>query len=67
MNDKKAHSKLKEINKQRNTIGVGGFKNSRRDRCEQHEKFNGAMNEMAELSDKEKMKTMRSDSLGNSI
>lgn len=56
MNDKSAHEKLKEINRQRNTIGVGGYKNSRRDRCAGHEKFNDAMNEMIELSDKEKMK-----------
>lgn len=61
MNDKSAHDKLKDINKQRNTIGVGGFKNSRRDRCEQHERFNGAMNEMNKLSDDSKMKERKNE------
>ncbi len=56
MNDKSAHNKLKDINKQRNTIGVGGFKDSRRARCESHEKFNSAMNEMEKLSDEHKMR-----------
>lgn len=56
MNSKKAHEQLKKINSQRNMIGVGGFKNSRRDRCESHEKFNTAMNEMTKLSDDQKMK-----------
>lgn len=56
MNSKQAHKKLKEINKQRNTIGVGGYKNSRRTRCEQHEKFNTAMSEMNTLQDEERMK-----------
>ncbi len=56
MNSKQAHSKLKEINTQRNMIGVGGYKNSRRTRNEQHEKFNGAMGEMIKLSDDERIK-----------
>lgn len=58
MNSKQAHNKLKEINAQRNAIGTGAYKNSRRDRCESHEKFNGAMVEMNELSDKEKLKNV---------
>lgn len=56
MTDKKAHEQIKQINKQRNTIGVGGYKDSRRTRCEQHEKFNTAINEMNKLSDEQKMK-----------
>ena len=59
MNSKQAHAKLKEINKQRNTIGVGGYKNSRRDKCNGHEKFNTAMNEMEKLSDDTKMKELK--------
>lgn len=65
MNNKSAHNKLKDINKQRNTIGVGGYKDSRRTRCEQNEKFNTAMNEMNKLSDENKMKEV--DSYGNTI
>lgn len=56
MNSKKAHDKLKEINNQRNAIGTGGFKDSRRTRCEQHDKFNVAMNEMNKLNDDFKIK-----------
>lgn len=56
MNSKQAHNKLREINKQRNTIGVGGFKDSRRSKCERHEKFNEAMGEMTKQSDASKMK-----------
>lgn len=56
MNSKQAHEKLKQINKQRNAIGVGGYKDSRRIRSEQHDKFNTAMNEMNKLSDDTKMK-----------
>jgi hypothetical protein len=56
MNDKTAHAALKKINDQRNKIGVGGYKDSRRDKCERHEKFNETMNEMNKISDTEKMK-----------
>lgn len=61
MNNKSAHNKLKEINKQRNAIGVGRYKDSRRTKCESHEKFNEAMNEMEKLSDESKMKEMDND------
>ncbi len=61
MNNKSAHNKLKEINKQRNTIGVGGYKNSRRTRCEGHEKFNTAISEMGKLSDETRMKGIDND------
>lgn len=61
MNDKSAHKKLKEINKQRNTIGIGGFKDSRRSKCEQHETFNTAMVDMNKLSDDNKMKEIDND------
>lgn len=43
MNDKTAHNKLEEINSKR---GVGGYKNSRRERNERHEDFNEALNEI---------------------
>lgn len=56
LTDKSAHEKLKDINKQRNTIGVGGFKDSRRTRCNQNEKFNTAITEINKLSDEQKMK-----------
>lgn len=59
MSDKKFHEKLKQINKQRNAIGVGGFKDSRRERCERHEKFNEAMVEMNKASDDSKMKELK--------
>lgn len=55
MNNKSAHQKLKDINSQRNKIGVGGFKNSLRDRQERHEKFNETMVEMNKQSDEMKM------------
>ena len=57
MNDKRAHAQLKQINKQRNLIGVGGFRDSRRTRCEQHETFNEAMGESIKLSDAARMKS----------
>lgn len=56
MNDKQAHKKLKEINSQKNTIGVGAFKNSRRDRNDFHEKFNETMQEMNKEFDEQRMK-----------
>ncbi len=56
MNSKQAHEKLKEVNKQRNLIGVGGFKDSRRIRCDQNEKFNTAINEINKMSDEQKLK-----------
>ena len=56
MSDKKAHDKIKDINKQRNLIGVGGYRDSRRTRCEQNEKFNTAMGEMNKASDEIKLK-----------
>ena len=55
MNSKQAHKKLKEINTQRNLIGVGGFKDSRRTRCEQNEKLNTAITEINQATDKAKM------------
>lgn len=56
MNDKKAHDQLKKINSQRNLIGVGGYKNSRRDKNDNHDKFNTAMGEMNKLSEEQKVK-----------
>lgn len=56
MNDKQAHEKLKEINNQRNKIGIGGYKDYRRDKCERHEKFNSAIVEINKITDVEKMK-----------
>ncbi len=61
MNDKKAHEALKKINSQRNAIGVGGYKDSRRQKCEGHEKFNTAMNEMNVISDKQKIKELNDE------
>ena len=55
MNDSKAHEKLKEINRQRNVIGVGGYRNSKRDKNERHEKFCKMMNEVEATSDKIKL------------
>lgn len=61
MNDKSAHNKLKDINKQRNTIGIGGYKDSRRMRCEGHDKFNTAISEINKLNDDEKMKGVNNE------
>ncbi len=61
MNDKQAHDKLREINKQRNTIGVGGYEDSRRNKCGQHEKFNTAMKEMSKISDEQRMREADND------
>ena len=58
VNDKSAHDALKKINAQRNAVGVGGYKDSRRQKCEQHEKFNTAINEMNVISDKQKIKEL---------
>lgn len=55
MNDKKAHSQLKKINEQRNAIGIGGYKDSRRDKCNRHEKFNEALVEMNKSNDEAKL------------
>ena len=55
MSEKKAHEALKKINAQRNLIGVGGYRDSRRARCDEHEKLNTAMNEINSASDKVKM------------
>ena len=55
MNAKKAHEALKKVNAQRNLIGVGGYRDSRRARCDEHEKLNTAMNEMNKASDEVKM------------
>ena len=55
MNAKKAHEALKKINAQRNLIGIGGYRDSRRARCDEHEKLNTAMNEMNKASDEIKM------------
>lgn len=56
MNDKTAHAKLKKINEERNKIGVGAYKNSRRDRNERHETFNESMTEMRKISDEQALK-----------
>lgn len=56
MNDKKAHDQLKKINAQRNKIGVGGFKDSRRDSCERHEKFNEVMQQINKDKDMQGLK-----------
>ena len=55
MSEKKAHEALKKVNAQRNLIGVGGYRDSRRARCDEHEKLNTAMNEINDASDKVKM------------
>ena len=65
MTNDKAHAELKKINAQRNAIGVGGYKDSRRDKCEKYEDLKDSLNEINKLSDKVKME--RIDSLGNSI
>ena len=61
MNDKKAHAALVKLNKQRNAIGVGGYKDSRRVRCEQNEKFNTAITDMNKISDAAKLKEIDND------
>ena len=55
LTNKSAHEALKKINAQRNLIGVGGYRDSRRTRCDEHEKLNTAMNEINDASDKVKM------------
>ena len=55
MSEKKSHEALKKINAQRNLIGVGGYRDSRRARCDENEKLNTAMNEINQASDKVKM------------
>lgn len=45
MNDKTAHAKLKKIQQEAN-----GYRNSRREKNERHEKFNEAMNEIKKLN-----------------
>jgi hypothetical protein len=65
MNSKQAHAQLKKINAQRNAIGVGGYKNSRRTQCDRHEELNESLNEINKLSDKIKMEKV--DSYGNKI
>ena len=61
MNDKQAHEKLKKINSDRNKIGVGGYRDSRRERCNRHEKFNETMNELNKASDESKLKESDND------
>lgn len=56
MTDEKARESLKKLDDKRNLIGVGGYKDSRRMRSEQHEKFNTTMKEMTEESDERKIK-----------
>jgi len=56
MTDKQAHSKLKDIETQRNTIGVGGYRNSKRDRDARHKIFSKATREAEALSDRLKLK-----------
>lgn len=55
MNDKKAHAQLKKINSERNLIGVGGYRDSRRIRSEQNEKLNTAITEMNKATDELKI------------
>jgi hypothetical protein len=57
LTNKSAHEALKKINAQRNLIGVGGYRDSRRARCDEHEKLNTAMNEINSASDKVKMES----------
>lgn len=61
LTDKTAHAALKKINAQRNAIGVGGYKDSRRTRCEQHETFNKAIVDMNKLSDETKIKELENE------
>lgn len=61
MNDKKAHDKLKDINRQRNKIGVGGYRDSRREKCERHEKFNETMQEISKEHDEQRMKDVEDE------
>lgn len=61
LTDKKAHAQLKALDKQRNAIGVGGYKDSRRSKCEQHETFNKAMTEMNKLSDESKLEEIENE------
>ena len=61
MNSKKAHEKLKDINKQRNAIGIGSYKDSRRRKCEQHEIFNKAMVDLNKSTDEAKLKEIEND------
>lgn len=56
MNDKKAHEQLKKINAQRNKIGIGGYKDSRRERCKQNEIFNTTMGDLNKERDDQAMK-----------
>lgn len=49
------HKKLKEIERQRNLIGVGGYRNSRRERSERHENFCKTMKEIEASNDKRKL------------
>ncbi len=58
MNDKTAHAQLKKLNAQRNAIGVGGYKDSRRAKVERHEEFSKSMNEIKKISDQNKMKEL---------
>jgi len=55
MNDRQAKEKLRDIDRQRNLIGVGGYKNSRRTRNERHESFCKTMKDIEVISDKQKL------------
>lgn len=56
MNDSQAREKLREIERQRKLIGVGGYKSSRRDRNERHETFCKTMKDIEAQNDKRKLK-----------
>lgn len=56
MNDEQARKQLKEIERQRNLIGVGGYKSSRRERNDRHETFCKTMKDIEAQNDKRKLK-----------
>lgn len=55
MNSEQAHKKLKEIERQRNLIGVGGYRNAKRDKNNRHESFSKTISEMNAMNDKMKL------------
>lgn len=61
MNDKQAHSALKKLEAQRKAVGIGGYRDSRKDKVERHEKFNEAITEINKISDESKMKELRNE------
>ncbi len=61
MNDKQAHNALKKINAQRNVIGTGGYRDSRKAKVERHETLNTAITELNKVSDQQKLKEIEND------